>query len=214
MNLFKRIFNKEFFKKDFFIALLVAIIFSIIFSLAGFEEKCNQLRSNVLRLHIIANSDTAEDQQIKLKIRDELLKTSNGLFESAGNKKEAIKMVEKNAELLKNTAQKVLKESGKNEQINISIDKAYFNTREYENFTLPAGEYDAVRVLIGKAEGKNWWCVMFPSMCIPAAEKEHKLTEVVDNKSAEIAENAPRYEMRFKIIEWYESVKNRLKNSF
>lgn len=214
MKFFKRIFSKEFFKNDFLIALLVAIIFSIIFSLAGFEEKCNQLRTNILRLHIIANSDTAEDQQIKLKIRDELLKTSGGLFETAENKEEAIKMVKENTKLFEETAQKVLKESGKSEDVSISIGKAYFNTREYENFTLPAGEYDAVRVLIGNAKGKNWWCVMFPSMCIPAAEKEHKLTEVVDNKSAKIAENAPRYEMRFKIIEWYESFKNKLKNAF
>jgi len=69
-------------------------------------------------------------------------------------------------------------------------------------------------VLIGKAEGKNWWCVMFPSMCIPAAEKEHNLTEAVDKKSAEIAENAPRYEMRFKIIEWYETFKKSLSELF
>ena len=73
MTLFKRIFSKEFFKRDFYIALLAALLFSMIFSLAAFEEKCNKLRTNVLRLHIIANSDSAEDQQIKLKIRDQLL---------------------------------------------------------------------------------------------------------------------------------------------
>ena len=213
MEFLKRIFNKEFFKKDVTIALITAIIFSIIFSLAGFEEKCQQLRTNILRLHIIANSDSVEDQQIKLKIRDELLKTSEGLFETANNKEQAIKMVKENTEFFKNTAQKVLLENGKNQSVDISVGKAYFNTREYENFTLPAGEYDAVKVLIGNAEGKNWWCVMFPSMCIPAAEKEHKLTEAVDKNSAKIAENAPRYEMRFKIIEWYENLKNKLKST-
>ena len=214
MNVLKRMFSKEFFKRDIYIALLAALLFSMIFSLAGFEEKCKQLRTNVLRLHIIANSDSAEDQQIKLKIRDELLKTSNGLFESAGNKNEAIKMVKENTELFETAAQKVLKASGKTEPVSISIGKAYFDTREYENFTLPAGEYDAVRVLIGKAEGKNWWCVMFPSMCIPAAEKKHSLTEAVDEESAEIAEKAPEYKVRFKIVEWYEDFKNSLKNLF
>ncbi len=214
MKIFKQIFSKKFFKKDFCIALLVALIFSMFFSLAGFEEKCKDLRTNVLRLHIIANSDSAEDQQIKLKIRDELLKTSDGLFESAGNKEEAIKMVKENTVLFENAAQKVLKESGKNEPVNISIGKAYFNTREYKNFTLPAGEYDAVRVLIGKAEGKNWWCVMFPSMCIPVAEKNHKLTEAVNEKSAEIAEKSPKYKIRFKVVEWYENFKSGFKKIF
>ena len=119
-----------------------------------------------------------------------------------------------NTALFENAAQKVLKESGKTAPVNISIGKAYFDTRKYENFTLPAGEYDAVKVLIGKAEGKNWWCVMFPSMCIPAAEKEHKLTEAVDKETAKIAEQAPKYQVRFKIVEWYEDFKNGLKNLF
>lgn len=214
MKTLKRIFSKEFFKKDFYVAMIAALIFSMVFSLAGFDTKCENLRTNVLRLHIIANSDSAEDQEIKFKIRDELLKTSNGLFESAGNKEQAIKTVKENTEIFKNAAQKVLLQEGKNQPVSISIGKAYFDTREYEDFTLPAGEYDAVKVLIGKAEGKNWWCVMFPSMCIPAAEKEHKLTEAVDKESAEIAEEAPKYKVRFKIVEWYESFKHGLKNLF
>ena len=214
MQTLKRIFNKEFFKRDFSIALLAALLFSMIFSLANFEEKCKDLKQNILRLHIIANSDSAEDQAIKLKIRDELLKKSNGLFETAGNKEAAIKLVNENADFLKNIAQDVLLNEGKNQPVSISVGSAYFDTRIYDEFTLPAGEYEAVRVLIGKAEGKNWWCVMFPSMCVPVAEKEHKLTEAVNEKSAEIAENAPRYEMRFKIIEWCEAIKNKLKNIF
>lgn len=214
MQTLKKIFNKDFFKKDFTLCLLAALLFTMIFSLAGFEQKCNDLKQNVLRLHIIANSNSETDQAIKLKIRDELLKKSNGLFDSVGNKQDAIDLVNKNKDYLVEIAQKVLNDEGKTQPVSISVGKTYFETRVYDNFTLPAGEYDAVRVLIGKAEGKNWWCVMFPSMCIPAAEKEHKLTEAVDEKSAEIAENAPRYEMRFKIIELYESLKNKLKNAF
>ncbi len=214
MKLFKRIFSKEFFQRDFVIALLAALLFSMIFSLAGFEEKCMNLKQNILRLHIIANSDSEEDQAIKLKIRDAILKKSNGIFETAGNKEAAIKLVNENSDFLKKVAEEVLQREGKTQPVSISVGKTYFDTRVYDNFTLPAGEYEAVKVLIGKAEGKNWWCVMFPSMCVPAAKKEHSLTEAVDKKSAEIAENAPRYEMRFKIVEWYETVKNKLKNIF
>lgn len=211
MKFLKSIFRKDFFKRDIATAALGALIFSMIFSLAGFEAKCNELKNNILRLHIIANSDSEEDQSIKLEIRDKLLTASEGLFESAGNKEQAIKLVNENSDIFSDAAQTVLKEYGKNQSVSIDVGKAYFDTREYENFTLPAGEYDAVRVLIGKAEGKNWWCIMFPSMCIPAAENEHKLTEAVDRKSAEIAENAPHYEMRFKIVEWYEKLKMLLK---
>ena len=214
MKLLKKIFNKEFFKKDFTLCLLAALLFTMIFSLAGFEQKCNDLKQNVLRLHIIANSDSEKDQAIKLKVRDALLKESDGLFETVGNKQDAIDLVDKNRDYLVKIAKNVLAEEGKKQPVSISIGKTYFDTRVYDNFTLPAGEYDAVRVLIGKAEGKNWWCVMFPAMCIPAAEKEHKLTEAVNEKSAKIAENAPRYEMRFKIIELYESLKNKLKTAF
>ena len=192
-------------------AVACALVLMLTCSICGFDSKCGAIRENVLRLHILANSDSEEDQFIKLEIRDKLLTASNGLFESAGNKEQAIKTVNDNTDVFINAAQSVLKEYGKNQSVSIDVGRAYFDTREYENFTLPAGEYDAVRVLIGKAEGKNWWCVMFPSMCIPAAEKEHKLTEAVDPLSAEIAENAPRYEMRFKIVEWYEKVKMLLK---
>lgn len=206
--------SKDFFKKDITIALICALIFTMVFALAGFDKKCDELRNKILRLHIIANSDSETDQAIKLKVRDRLLELSNGLYESIDNKQEAMELTNLHLEELTLAAEQTIKENGGNQTVNISIGKAYFNTRKYEDFTLPAGEYDAVRVLIGKAEGKNWWCIMFPSMCIPAAEAKHDLTEAVNQNAAEIAKNAPRYEMRFKAVEFYESLKQKVKKTF
>lgn len=206
--------NKEFFKKDILIALICAVIFSIVFSLAGFDTKCDELREKILRLHIIAESDSETDQAIKLKVRDGLLEYSGGLYESLDNKQQAIALTKQNITELEEIAETIVKENGGNQKVNISIGKAYFGTRKYDGFTLPAGEYDAVRVLIGKAKGKNWWCIMFPSMCIPAATKNKTLDDTVNSSAAEIAKNAPQYEMRFKTIEIIESIKQKLKNLF
>ncbi len=214
MRILKNLFKKEFFKKDIASAACLALVFCIVLTLAGFDSKCEQLRDKVLRLHILANSDSEQDQALKLKVRDSILKVSDGMFDNLESKDSAMELIEKNTEVFEKIAINTIKKCGYDYPVSISVGKAYFDTRVYDNFTLPAGEYDAVRVLIGKAEGKNWWCVMFPSLCIPAAEKEHKLTEAVDEKSAEIAENAPRYEMRFKVVEWYESFKNKLKSIF
>ena len=208
MKFFKKLFSKRFFENDIAVAMVCAIIFTLFLTLAGFEVGCNELRGNVLRLHILANSNSDADQTIKLEVRDAVLTASEKVFEAAKSKEDALNLAKENVGLFKTAAEQKLKQLGVNQSVTVKVEKTYFNTREYENFTLPAGQYDAVRILLGKAEGKNWWCVMFPSMCIPAAADEHSLTEAVDEKSAEIAENAPKYEIRFKIVEWYESIIN------
>lgn len=207
---FSRLLNKEFFKKDITMALIFALVFSVFFSLAGFDIRCQKLRENILRLHILANSDSDEDQALKLKVRDEILRVSEGLFENSANKEQAINVANENIEVLRSAAEKVIKQQGKDYPVEIFLGKADFNTREYDGFTLPAGEYDAVRVLIGKAEGKNWWCVMFPSMCIPAAVEKHSLEEVVDSSTAEVAENPVKYEIKFKSVEIYEALRQKI----
>ena len=208
MKFFKKIFSKRFFENDIAVAMVCAIIFTIFATLAGFEAGCNELRGNVLRLHILANSNSEADQAVKLEVRDAVQEASATIFENAKSKDDALNLAKENVNLFKSAAEQKLKELGVSQSVTVKVEKTYFNTREYENFTLPAGQYDAVRILLGNAEGKNWWCVMFPSMCLPAAADEHSLTEAVDENAAEIAENATKYEIRFKIVEWYESIKN------
>ena len=212
-DIFYKLFSKEFFKKDVTVAVVAALIISICFAFAGFNNKCQDLRDNILRLHIIANSDDQNDQAIKLKVRDNLLNVSDGLYNNISSKQDAITVTSENLKLLKSAAEETIKKEGANYPVDVTIGKAYFNTRKYENFTLPAGEYEAVKVLIGNAKGKNWWCVMFPSMCIPAAS-EHSLDEAVNKNSAEIAQNATKYKISFKIVEIIEDIKNIFKNLF
>lgn len=204
----KNIFTKKFFKKDIAVALCLSFILSICFSLAGFNSKCQNLRDNILRLHILANSNSSADQAIKIKVRDAILEKADWLYSKSKTKEDAICITKENISLLKNTAEEQIKQSNKNYNVKIEIGKSYFNTREYDDFTLPAGEYDAVKILIGKAEGKNWWCVMFPALCLPAAEKGHSLNEAVNSQSAQIAQNPTEYKIEFKIIEVFEKIRN------
>ena len=191
------------------IGVLIGLICTVFLSFSGFDNACNNIRQNVLRLHILANSDSVEDQEIKLKIRDEILKSTD-IFEQCTDLSSAVLVAEQQKELVEQAARKVLKENGFDYDVSVEIGDSYFSTREYDDFTLPAGTYKSVIVKLGKAEGKNFWCVLFPAVCVPSATK-HNLSESVSEKATEIAENPDGYIMRFKAIEWYESVKNRLK---
>lgn len=189
-------------------AILTAFVFCVLMSFAGFDAQCSDIRDNVLRLHILANSDSKEDQQLKLCVRDKILETSEGLFDRVTNKEEAIKKAEENIELLQSAAEEEIARLGYDYPVTIEVGESDFNTRVYENVTLPAGRYMAVRVLIGQAEGKNWWCVMFPTMCIPAASQVDEMSAVLPEDEVEIVDNENDYKIGFKTVEWYEKIKS------
>ena len=192
--------------KLFEISLFAGLLIAIIFSITGFASTCEEIRGDVLRLHVIANSDSDEEQQLKLKVRDAVLKAGKNIFNGSVTKENAEEKIENEKEILIKAAKKVIKENGFDYDVDITVTDEYFNTRTYENVTLPAGKYKAVRVLIGESAGKNWWCVMFPPLCIPAAETNTDL--YFSDKEVKLVETNPKYEVRFKIIEIYESIKN------
>ena len=194
-------------------AAFLAFALVVILSVANFENKCQGIRDNCFRLHIIANSDREEDQSLKLKVRDELLKSTAHIFENAKNKDEALSLALTNADKIKETAESVIKKQGYCYTVQIDTAKAYFPTRTYEKYTLPAGKYDALRVIIGEGKGKNWWCVMFPSLCLPASMKKDKLSDVLTEKEIELIEKNPRYEIRFWIVEQIQKLKSNKKGS-
>lgn len=195
--------------KKLTVSLCFGLIFAIIFSVARFDASCEDVRQNILRLHIVANSDSAKDQEIKIKVRDALLNDSKDVFNNTVNLNDAVKKAENSIEKFKETACKTLKENGFDYGVEISVGEADFNTREYNKFTLPAGKYKAVRVVLGNGKGKNWWCVMFPSLCVSTAE-EHNLRESVNEDSAKICESKSDYKIRFKIVEIYEGIKAKI----
>ena len=197
-------------KKAFEWAMVFGFICSVFWSMASFDANCEELRDNVLRLHIVANSDSQADQELKLKIRDEILKKSETLFEKSTDLNSALEKAEENLARYEEIANQVIKEQGFSYSATAKIGKRFFETRVYDDFTLPAGEYDALIVELGNGVGKNWWCVIFPGVCVPT-DKDASLKDSVGVKSAKIAENPKPYKIRFKSVEIYEKIKRKFK---
>ena len=201
----------KFNSKTFNLALCSALICSIFLSLAQFNVACEDLRQNVLRLHIIANSDSETDQSLKLKVRDGILNSSGDLFSSTDDISSAIMTAEENIEEFKCIAEEIIKQNGFSYSVKAKVGKSYFETREYDDFTLPAGEYDSLIITIGEGKGKNWWCVIFPEICLPAAMDRSGLEDVVSDETVEVAEHPQKYVAKFKFIEIYEDLKKIVK---
>ncbi len=191
------------------ISIAFALIFSILMSIAFFDASCADIRTRVLRLHILANSDSYSDQQIKLAVRDRILTECGDLFDETYSVDAAIEKAEQNLPALQSAAENVLADYGCDYGVTVEIAPSDFGTRNYEKVTLPAGRYEAVRVLIGKAEGQNWWCVCFPNMCIPAASQADEISSALTEGETKIVTSSDKYEVRFKIIEWYEKLKSK-----
>lgn len=183
------------------LALAVAVTSVII----PFNRKCENIRNSVFRLHIIANSDSEYDQKLKLMVRDGMLTLAESLFADANDYLEAKEIAEQNIDILRQNALQTLSQNGCQSDVSVTVGKAYFGTREYDDFTLPAGEYDALRIVIGEGGGKNWWCVMFPAVCLPAAKGD--IEDALNSPEAEIVKGGRKYKAAFKIVEIFESVK-------
>lgn len=194
------------------ITLVIILVLSFLLSFTSFANECSEIREEVLRLHILANSDSEEDQALKLKVRDQVLKEGSDIFDNAKDVVSAQSKIDNEKERLRQIALKVVRENGYNYDVTVKISNEYFNTRTYDDVTLPAGKYNAVRVLIGSGEGKNWWCVMFPPMCLPAAESEATIDQVLSKDGAKVVKSNPKYEVRFKLVEMFENLKAKVKN--
>lgn len=187
-------------------ALCLALVFTVLLSFTGFAAQCESIPDAVLRLHVLANSDSEEDQALKLKVRDRILQESAGMLDCVSDKALAIAAVKERLPQLTAAAQDEINRQGYTYSVHLEITSMYFTTREYEQVTLPAGQYDALRVSIGEAKGRNWWCVLFPPMCLPAAEEPQELEDVLNSEQMQIVDGQNRYEVRFKVLEWYEKL--------
>lgn len=187
-------------------ALCIAFVLTVFYSLIPFEAECNEISNEVFRIHILANSDSQADQNLKLKVRDEILAYSEELFNSANSKEEAEKIVQENLAEIIAVAQKKVYDEGYDYKVNAEITNMYFTTRYYEQFTMPSGMYDALRVTIGEGEGQNWWCVMYPSICLSASiESDEKAKESFTDNQYDIVSSG-EYQYRFKVVEIFEKI--------
>jgi len=202
-----------------------AVLIMIVFGL--YSEKVNRsLSENMIRLHIVANSNSKTDQDIKYRIRDELI---NHMIEKADelkSKEDARAYIQSHTEELKTIADRVIANSGLMYTAKVSYGKYAFPSKRYNNLILPAGYYDSVKIDIGKAEGENWWCVMFPPLCFIDETKGEMDKEYFDMLKNELSEDEMSIimaasdteeipvEIRFKIVELFQQSKIKLANLF
>ena len=163
------------------------------------------ISTKVFRMHIRANSDTQTDQSLKLDVRDAVLSQTEDIFNGCKSVEEAINKTNENIDLIKKTAEKTISDNGCNYTCKVRTGKEFFETRHYENFTLPAGVYDSLIIEIGEGKGHNWWCVMFPVVCISGCTDD--FDKVLTEEEKEMIENN-KYIVKFKIVEIYERIKN------
>ena len=195
-------------KRNILVLVFVFVLAFGVVSVARFAQACAEVRSDVLRLHVVAASDSPKAQQLKLKVRDALLQQGSEAFSGTVTAADAVRVITPQIGALEQTAERVLRQNGCEDAVKITVQKEFFNTRCYENFTMPAGVYTAVRVNIGAAQGHNWWCVMFPPLCLPAASRTEAEGYFTPDERRVITAS-PRYEPRFKIVEWIEQLKNK-----
>lgn len=189
--------------------LLVILMTAGVFTVQTLLEQ-RALAQKTVRLHVVANSDSADDQEQKLRVRDAILRQVSALTVRCRSADEARAVLSDHLDGLRSAALDVLRAENSQEEIRVTLETERFDTRRYDTFTLPAGEYPSLRVCIGRAEGKNWWCVVFPSLCTAATASDVGKTAEAggfDRTESELITGGPEeYRLRFKTLEWLKSL--------
>ena len=215
MNKFISIVKSSVFKR-LIIVLLLLILFIFISAISYVSAVSNNIANGVFRLHVIANSDSPEDQNLKYIVRDELIKYMNTLAKDCNSKQEVIEIAKNNISNFENIAKKTIKDNGFNYNVTVEIGNFDFPTKTYGDITLPAGTYDSLKIKIGKSEGQNWWCVMFPPLCfvdvttgIVPEESKKEMREAMPEEEYSLISNTNNSEVnfKFKLIEFFENIK-------
>lgn len=176
------------------------------------DQQQNQLADKMLRLHVLANSDTEEDQALKLRVRDQVLATVEPWLEEQRDIDGVKTALRARAGELETMAEGLIEEEGYPYSVHVELEDTWFSTRQYDGFALPAGQYEALRVVIGEGVGKNWWCVVFPPLCL--ATSSEKMTETATKAGLEdqqvflILEDDEEYVIKFRAIELWENLKH------
>lgn len=172
-----------------------------------------ELSDKVVRLHVLANSDSREDQALKLRVRDRILAYAEPLLAGAADRREAEALLGNSLPELERIAAREIQDSGYDYAVTIRLEETVFPTREYEGFTLPAGKYLALRAVIGAGEGRNWWCVVFPPLCA-AASAEVPETALAAGLSSDqvglITEENQGYVLKSKLVEFWRGLEGKL----
>ena len=181
--------------KNWELALLLALCVTLCVCTWA-EGRQRVISGGLVRLHVIAASDDDAEQALKLRVRDEVLAYLSPKLDGVSGSDEAQQIIKSELPNIKEAAEK----SAEGREIQVCLSEEYYPTREYESFSLPAGRYQSLRVIIGEGEGHNWWCVVFPPLCISAAEQEKAMDAMSDEERGIITE-AEGYEIKFRLVE-------------
>lgn len=168
-----------------------------------------ELAQKVVRLHVVANSDREEDQALKLQVRDAVLRRVEPLLRDK-DRTESLAILRDTLPELGQTAADTVARAGYRYPVRLSVEEAWFPTKEYQDFALPAGTYTALRVELGDARGKNWWCVVFPPLCLGSVTQQAAQAGFTQDELGLITGEDEGYVIRFKLMEWWEELKNLL----
>lgn len=207
-------------KKPIFITI-TAFVFFLIFSAYSYASSISSdLSKSVFRLHVIANSDSDEDQSLKLQVRDKLLDYMNSITANVSSKDDAIKIAQDHQKDFQIIAEQTILDKGYSYPVTVEIGNYEFPTKHYGDITLPSGYYDALRVKIGDACGHNWWCVMFPPLCfvdvtsgiVPESSKDQLKENMSSEDYSIISNDNSLTEFKFKIVELFKNFNTKLAN--
>lgn len=191
-------------------ALVCGFVLAALCSFFPFAAACGQLPRDVVRLHVVANSNGAEDQAVKLLVRDAVLEEAARWYQGAGSMEEASSRLCTHLQSIAGAARQVLGEQGMGYSATAQMTEMYFPTRDYGDFRLPAGRYRTLRVTLGEGAGKNWWCVVFPSLCLPAATQEEALLTLPEGER-QVVEGGQEVQVKLKAVELWESLREWLR---
>jgi len=211
--------------KEIIPLLIIAFILGAM-SLGDVYENREAYGDSLIRFHVIANSDSKEDQELKLKVRDKVIEEMDSKFQESSSIDDSRNIIKDNLEEIKDIAQGAVKNLGKKYDVNVYFGDYDFPTKSYGNFTLPAGEYEAVKIVIGEGKGENWWCVMFPPLCfidinhgITSNKTQEELKKVLTDEeygmivSARSEDEIP-IKLKFKVVEMFEKGRIRFAKLF
>lgn len=206
-------------EKRAFSVLLIAVTLTLVIGLLPIHGE-GAVYDSVVRLHVLASSDSEDDQALKLLVRDEILVLTEELLANSSTRAEALIIIEENLHLFRECAEAVIEKHGSGESIEVSLGKEYYPTRQYDLAAFPSGEYMSLQIKIGAAEGKNWWCVLFPPICLSAAKRADKNENSLEDafiaagltgeqyRIITESENTGKYKVRFKILEIIKEIGN------
>ena len=209
--------NKIKIRLSILILSLIAIISIMTISISGEVKKISaaseDYKDKLIRFHVIANSDSEEDQNLKLKVRDAIINYLQPKLLESESIEESELIIKKEYDELEKISKNIILENGYDYDVKVGIDYSKFPTKQYSKVELPAGEYKALRIIIGEGKGKNWWCVMFPPLCFVDEQKgiidkdtDDKLREVLTEEEYELisqktSKQVDRVQIKFKIVE-------------